>query len=204
MLHEAYTSAGRASSRQSISQERTEGTHEEKYHEAAALASQASSRDSISEGSLSPDVDMRLYHPPRITPKDADASQIPPAERYSEWISANVHGQLDPSMAMLIDTLGEKPLQRLAPKHVPPVAVGSSGKAGLPAPGIVCAGPPGHLGKCSVVVGAAIVSSSKAKQAREQTCCMPPGNFPADQGLSLEDASKLEGDSSLYLSVMSH
>ena len=203
MLHEAYTSAGRAS-RQSISQERTEGTHEEKYHEAAALASQASSRDSISEGSLSPDVDMRSYHPPRITPKDADASQIPPAERYSEWISANVHGQLDPSMAMLIDTLGEKPLQRLAPKHVPAVAVGCSGKAGVPGLGIICAGPPGHLGKCNVVVAAATVSSSEAQQAREQICCMPPGKVPSGQGLSLEDASKLEGDSSLILSDMSH
>ena len=204
MLHEAYTSAGRASSRQSISQERTEGTHEEKYHEAAALASQASSRDSISEGSLSPDVDMRSYHPPRITPKDADASQIPPAERYSEWISANVHGQLDPSMAMLIDTLGEKPLQSLAPKHVPAVAIGSSGKAGLPAPGIVCAGPPGHLGKCNVVVGAATVSSSKAQPSREQTCCMPLGKAPAEPGLRLEDASKLQGDSFFILVDMSH
>ena len=207
MLHEAYTSAGRASRRQSISQEQTEGPHKERYHEAAALASQASSRDSLSEGSLSPDVDMRSYHPPRIAPKDVDASQIPPAERYSEWISANVHGQLDPSMAMLIDTLGEKPLQRLAPlapKHVPAVAVGFSGKAGLPAPGIVCAGPPGHLGKCNVVVGAATVSSSKAQQARDQTCCMPPGKAAAHQGLSLEDASNLEGDSSFTLSDMSH
>ena len=199
MLHEAHTSAGSGS----ISQEQTEGVHEETYHEAAALASQASSRDSMSEGSLSPDVDMRSYHPPRITPKDADASQIPPAERYSEWISANVHGQLDPSMAMLIDALGEKPLQRLTPKHVPAVALGCSGKVGLPAPGIVCAGLPGHLGKCNVVVGAATVSSSKAQQAREQTCCMPLGKAPADQGLSLEDASKLEGDSSLILSHMS-
>ena len=103
--------AARASARSGL-----KGTHEEKYHEAAALASQASSRDSISEGSLSPDVDMRSYHPPRITPKDADAFQIPPAERYSEWISANVHGQLDPSMAMPIETLGEKAAAELGAK----------------------------------------------------------------------------------------
>ena len=206
LLHEAYTSAGSAGRRQSISREQIEGIQEEEYHEAAALASQASSRDSTSEGTLSPAVDMRAYHPPRIAPKDVDASQISPAERYSEWISANVHGQLDPSMAMLANTLGEKPLQSLAPKHAPAMAVGCAGKAGPPGSGIICAGPPGHLGKCNVVVGAATVSSSRAQQAREQTYCTPPGKAPADQGWSHEDAPKLKshtGDSALILPDMS-
>ena len=160
----------------------------------------------MSEGTLSPDVDMRSYHPPRMAPKDVDASHIPPAERYSKWISANVHGQLDPSMAMLADTLGEKPLQIMAPKPVPAMAVGCTGKAGLPGSGIICAGPPGHLGKCNVVVGAATISGIKAQQAREQTCCMPPGSAPADKGGSLKDASKLNshiGNSSSTLSDMS-
>ena len=190
-----------------MGREQPGGVHEERYHEAAALASQASSRDSMSEGTLSPDLDMRSYHPPRIAPKDVDASQIAPAERYSEWISANVHGQLDPSIAVLANTLGEKPLQSLAPKHAPSMAVGCTGKAEPPGSGIICAGPPGHLGKCNVVVGAATVSSSKAQQAREQACCTPPGKASVPQGWSPENAPKLKsqtGNGSLTLVSNQH
>lgn len=103
-------------------------------NQAFATASQASSQDSFSESVEidSGKVDMQKYHPPRIPIKDVSAELIPPAERYSEWISRNVHGQEQHSLASLVKREGSPPVNMpiLTPVHAnraPPGCGATSG-----------------------------------------------------------------------------
>lgn len=85
--------------------------------QAIGTASQASSRDSFSESiKIDPSkVDMRKYHAPRMPMKDVSTALIAPAERYSEWISRNVHGQEQHTLASLVKRDGSPPVDMSMP-----------------------------------------------------------------------------------------
>ena len=151
-----------------------------------ACGSPASSRDSASDSMEVPsDVDMIVYHPPRLAMKDEHAALVPPAERYSKWISQNVHYQKDHSLAALINPDKMHPIRELRPKHAMGMA-GSSAKTGSAQ---ACySGPAGDKDTfCGVVVACSTIGSDR--QAGEQTC------FASDtadgQRQSLEDVQKL-------------
>jgi len=86
--------------------------------QAAACASSSSSRDSFSDiaEAIPKPVHIQPRHQPSLTAKDFSAALIPPAQRYSEWLSANLHGQDQHTLASLSRPEHMPPLRHLRPK----------------------------------------------------------------------------------------